>query len=441
MDQRDLLVTPIVIFLVYIGAYFVRPYVADSVTGKYFFPALTLKLVGAIVLGFIYQYYYNGGDTFNFHTHGSRHVWEAFMDSPFTGIRMLFSDGKHEAGFYRYSSLIPFFSDSSSFFVIKVAAFFDLFTFSTYSATAVFFAVIGFAGMWMFFLVFYRHYPLKHRQIAWAVFFIPSVFFWGSGILKDTLMMACLGVITFEVDRLFFARKISVTHILLLIGSICVIFIVKKFILQAFLPSVLMWIYLTTFKRIPSLTLRILIFPLIILISVFSIYYSVVRIGAGSKYAVEILSQTAKATAYDIRFQTGRDAGSGYTLGELDGTFQSMLRLAPEAINVSLFRPYLWEVRNPLMLLSAIENSIFLILTIAIFFKRGFGIFKAFQNPDIIFCLIFSLIYAFAVGVSSFNFGTLARYKIPLLPFFTMAIVLIYNENKPRKLDELEATE
>ncbi|MEJ0054743.1 MAG: hypothetical protein WDN75_03310 [Bacteroidota bacterium] len=220
------------------------------------------------------------------------------------------------------------------------------------------------------------------------------------------------------------------------------IFSVKKFILQAFLPSILVWIYLTTFRQIRSLTLRILILPLIILLLIGSSYYSVAKIGDGdSRYAVESLSETAKATAYDIRFQTGRDAGSGYTLGELDGTFQSMLRLAPSSINVSLFRPYLWEVSNPLMLLTAIESFIFLILVIIIFFRHGFGILKVFQNPDISFCLIFTLIYAFAVGVSSFNFGTLARYKIPLMPFFALAIVLIYNENKPRKLDELEMTE
>ena len=65
----------------------------DSVNRVYFFPALTVKIVGALAVGFIYQFYYNGGDTFNYHTHGSRHVWEAFMDSPVKGMRLLKSDG------------------------------------------------------------------------------------------------------------------------------------------------------------------------------------------------------------------------------------------------------------------------------------------------------------------------------------------------------------
>ncbi len=49
---RDLIVTPLVIFAVYAMAYAARPYVADQVTGRYYFPALSLKIIGAIALGF-----------------------------------------------------------------------------------------------------------------------------------------------------------------------------------------------------------------------------------------------------------------------------------------------------------------------------------------------------------------------------------------------------
>lgn len=442
MELRDLIVTPAVAMLVYLMAYLIRPYVTDAVNRKYFFPALSVKIIGAIALGVIYQFYYSGGDTYNFHTHGSRHIWEAFVDSPGKGLDMMLSGGEHEGSFYKYSSQIPFFTDPSAFFIIKLAAFFDLFTFSTYSATAIFFAVLSFIGMWMFFLTFYQKYPDLHRQIAFAAFFIPSVFFWGSGLLKDTLMMACLGVITYEIDQLFFRKKVSFIHILLFVISLWCVFSVKKFILQAFIPAALLWIYLGSLSMIRSTAVKILIFPILVVLSIFSIYYSVVKVGEGDRrYAVENIAKTAKITAYDIRFQTGRDAGSGYTLGELDGSFGSMFRLAPQAINASLFRPYLWEVNNPLMFLSALESLFFLILTLLLLFRFRHGFLIAFKNPDVSFSFIFSIILAFAVGVSSFNFGTLVRYKIPLMPFYTLAMILIYYENKPRKEEVFEETE
>jgi hypothetical protein len=95
-----------------------------------------------------------------------------------------------------------------------------------------------------------------------------------------------------------------------------------------------------------------------------------------------------------------------------------------------LFRPYLWEVRNPLMVLSAIEGLFLLGFTFFVFLKRRAVILQTLRNPDILFCVVFSLTFAFAVGVSTFNFGTLARYKIPLLPFYLIGLILMLNYSK-----------
>jgi hypothetical protein len=141
-------------------------------------------------------------------------------------------------------------------------------------------------------------------------------------------------------------------------------------------------------------------------------------------------------------YYTGRDAGSGYSLGELDGSFGSMIRLAPQAINVSLFRPYLWEVNNQFMLLSCLESTFLLGFTLLILFRENFRAFRALTQPDIFFALSFSITFAFAVGVSTYNFGTLVRYKIPLLPFFALALILIADySRRERNVGVLEFTE
>jgi len=183
--------------------------------------------------------------------------------------------------------------------------------------------------------------------------------------------------------------------------------------------------------------------PVAALLVVLGAYYMVAKVGEDDdRYAVSKLARTAKVTAYDIRYWSGRGAGSGYALGELDGTFTSMIRLAPQAINVSLFRPYLWEVKNPLMLISALESFLFLIFTGYVLYTVRGKLRLAFGNPDVIFGLVFALSFAFAVGVSTFNFGTLVRYKIPLLPFYLMALVVMLNyRNKPTKVDVLASTE
>ncbi len=444
MELRDFIVTPFIVALIYSMAYFIRPYVSDPLNRRYFFPALTAKIIGALALGVVYQFYYHGGDTFNYHTHGSRVIWDAFTESPEAGLRLIFDPNvDSDLTLYRYSSRILFFHDPSSYFVIRITAFFDLFTFSSYAATAVLFAVVGFVGMWFLFLAFYEQYTHLHKWIAISTFFIPSVFFWGSGILKDTIILACLGAIAFTVKRIFLDRRIKIGSILLLLISLVLTYHIKKYVLLCFLPAAFFWVFAGNLSQIKSTMLRIVLLPVIILIAGFSGYFAVKKIGEDDpKYALDQLAKTSRVTAYDIGFYTGKDAGSGYSLGDLDDSFAGMLRLAPQAINVSLFRPYLWEVKNPLMLLSAIESLIMLGITVYLLIKVNLRFFKILNNPNILFCMLFSVTFAFAVGVSTFNFGTLARYKIPLLPFYLIGLVLIADQsNKERKLAVLDETE
>lgn len=431
MELRDFIVTPVYLIIIYAAAYGIRPWVTDSITRQYFFPALTVKLVGAIALGFIYQFYYGGGDTFMYHTHGSRVIWDAFWESPSTGLQLLFTDGVNQQGVYKYSSQIYFFGDSQSYLIIRIATVIDFFTFSAYTATACFFAVFSFIGMWMFFQTFYEQYPQFHKFLAAASFFLPSVFFWGSGILKDTVIVGALGIATCQFYQIFFKHRIGVLRIFLLILSIVLIFSVKKFVLQAYLPAVIAWIVAQNFKKIPSLAFRMLLVPFVVIIIGVSAYYAVMKVGENDpRYSLNKIAETARVTAYDIRYWSGKNAGSGYSLGELDGTFASMVRLTPQAINVSLFRPYLWEVRNPLMALSALESTFFMFFTLYALMKVRGRMLSALSNPTVIFALAFSLSYAFAVGVSTFNFGTLVRYKIPMLPYYLVALTIILSYSR-----------
>ena len=443
MELRDFIVTPIIIFLVYVGAYLVRPYMTDSVNRRYFVPALSVRILGALAMGFIYQYYYHGGDTFNYHTFGSRIVWESFIENPGSGLRLIFGSTDDEPGIYQYSSRIPFFHDPNSYFVIRIAAFFDLLTFSTYSATAVLFSVISFVGMWMLFLTFYKQYPHLHQSIALATFFVPSVFFWGSGLLKDTVIIGCLGIATYHISILFIERRIIMRSILILIGVLYVIFKIRVFVLQAYLPAVILWIMASNFRSIRSVLIKLMIVPFVACALLFSVYYAVVKIGENDvKYSVANLAKTSKITAYDIGFFTGRDAGSRYSLDIPDWTPLGMLQASPAAVNVSLFRPYVWESRNPLMFISSLESAFLLLFSLYVLLKNFRHLFSSLGNYNVLFCLVFSITFAFAVGISTFNFGTLARYRIPLLPFYLLALIIMSNySNNDKKLNVLEATE
>jgi hypothetical protein len=431
LELRDLIVTPIVIFLVFVGAYIIRPLVTDPINRKYFFPALSLKIFGAIMLGVIYQFYYSGGDTFVYHTHGSRHIWSAFMESPDRGFELLFSSGDMQGRNWDITDKIWFYRDQKSFFIVRIAAFFDLFTFSTYSATAVLFSVVSFIGGWMLFSMFYKRHADMHGWLAFSCLFIPSIVFWGSGILKDTITLAFLSIATYCFDYLFISGKRSIAFFLLFVFSCFVIYSVKVYILMSFIAAAIVWVASKFYFRIGNVMLRVLVVPFVIGCIGTLVFLGINEIVKDdAKYALNTIAETVRITAYDIRFWTGKDAGSGYTLGELDGSIGSVVRLAPAAVNVSLFRPYLWEVTNPLMLFSSIENLLNLIFSLYLVFRLRTKLFRYIQIPEVFFCLTFALIFAFGVGVSTYNFGTLARYKIPLFPFYVTALGIMFNQWK-----------
>jgi hypothetical protein len=443
VELRDFIVTPILLIVVFGIAFLIRPYATDTVTRKYFMSALSLKIIGAIGVGLIYQFYYGGGDTFTYHTHGSRYLFEAFLDSPAKWVNLMLSNGEHSSGTFQYSNKIWFYSDPSSYFIVKLSAIFDLLTFSTYSATAVLFGALSFSGVWVLYRTFYSILPQRHLLFALCILFVPSVFFWGSGVLKDSVTLAAVGWATYCVYHLFIEYKFSTSKLIVLLVSCFVLFSVKLYILLCFLPATIIWVFLANLGKVKSPVLKWMLAPVTIAIAGYIGFVAVEQVGKGNqKYALENLAETARITAYDIGFYTGRSAGSQYSLGELDGTVSGMLLKAPQAINVSLFRPYLWEVSNVFMFISSLESLVILGLTVYILFKVRLQSLKLVLKPVVFFNLIFSLTFAFAVGISTYNFGTLVRYKIPLIPFYLSALILMeYYSKRERKVDVLEVTE
>ncbi|HBK88143.1 MAG: hypothetical protein U0289_12440 [Cyclobacteriaceae bacterium] len=443
MELRDFVSTPIILVVVYVVAFLLRPYVTDQLTRQYFIPALTVRVFGALALGVVYQFYYDGGDTYNYHTGGSRIIWEAFMKDPLAGMQLIFQPVTNNQNLYEYTSRIYFARDPNSYFVIRIAALFDIFTFSSYSGTAILFSVVGFVGAWLFFITFYRQFSEAHRGLAFATLFIPSVFFWGSGVMKDTIVLAGVGVATFSIYKIFIEKQRQVLYTFLLFVSLFLIYSIRIFVLQAFVPAILVWLFLIRMQSIRMVLVRILMVPFVAVALGVSVYYSVQQLGQSSKYSLDNIVKTAAVTAYDIGYFTGRNAGSGYSVEVTEWTPLGMLQAAPAAINVSLFRPYLWEVRNPLMLISALESTFILVFTVIILL-RGFGrLSSALTSYNVVFCLVFALIFSFAAGISTFNFGTLTRYRIVALPFYVVALVLLeyYSSSKRRNRGVLETTE
>lgn len=431
MEVFDFFLTPLFLGIFYALAYWVRPFVTNQFTKPYFIRALTLKFVGCVALGFIYQFYYSGGDTFNYFYH-TKLIHSAFDHSFATGWKLLLDNGgskdpallPYVAGMYWHEA------NSPEFLVSRIAAFFGLFCFNSYVVISLFFTVISFSGVWAMYIAFAKIRPQVYKQLAWTLFYTPSLFFWGSGLLKDSLCIGALGWLFYALYRGAIQRQMLLKCSVIGVIAAYALISIKVYILLCFMPAALLWAFNETNSQIKNKTVRLLAKPLFIAVGVAVGFYAVLNITKGdAKYDVNKIGERSKITADYIYQQSVLQEGSAYHLGELDGTIGSMVKLAPMAIVTSLFRPFPWEARNPVMVLSAIEAFFFLIFTLRIFYRVG--VFKTLsvisKTPILSLCFIFSLIFAASVGVSTSNFGTLVRYKIPLIPFYLSALYILDN--------------
>ncbi|WP_207432379.1 hypothetical protein [Sabulibacter ruber] len=446
MELKDLFLAPLFLILIYALAYWLRPKLTNKYTKKHFIPALTVKIIGAICIGLIYQFYYGngnsvGGDSGNYFRQ-SRIVVDAFYTDPNLGLKLLFSNGEYDPSTFQYASRILWYTSSTEFFIIKLATFFGILSGSSYSVIAIFFAFISFTGMWAMYLTFLKMYPRLHKEFAIACFFLPSVFFWGSGLLKDSITIGALGWLFYGFYSGLIEKKRIFKSLTLAFVAAYVLYSVKVYILMSFLPPAIFWVFLENSNRIKNVLLRSLAKPVFILVGLGIAYIGGTKLTEGdARYDVDNLAERSKINSVYLSEQVA--SGSAYSIGTFDGSIGSIIRVAPQAIVVALYRPFLWETRNPVMLLSAIEAFIFLYLTLRFFYRTGF--FKTLSliksKSILTFCMVFSLVFAFGVGTNSGNFGTLVRYKIPLMPFYLSAIYIMQaHAKRPKKLFRMAVT-
>ena len=187
LGLSDLIITPFYLLIIYFFAYTARQKIKDKSLKKYFIPALNVKIIGAIGVGFIYKFVYGWGDTFLFFT-GSGVIYETFPGRLDKFIHLVFYPTTQDImPIVQWARSTGYYHDPPSYMAIRFSAFFDIFSFHTYTVNAILFACCSFMGVWRMFKMVVDIYPNLKREAAIAIFFFPSVFFWGSGLLKDTI--------------------------------------------------------------------------------------------------------------------------------------------------------------------------------------------------------------------------------------------------------------
>jgi hypothetical protein len=419
---------------------------------RFFIPAFLAKVFFGIVFTLIYLLYYRGGDTISYFW-SSRAISRLLFIDPNAAFSIIFLDARNSLTWSAFNSetswpLYQFFilkGDSAG--VLRFTAPFMTLGFNYWFPALLLLNVFLFRGVWKFYLLVCKFYPGNTKWNAIAILFIPSVLFWGSGIMKDSFTLSCSFWLVTNIYYCFIERKRFLANFLMLILNAIIILTLKPYIFVALLPPALFWASFLYIKKIQNKVLRYLATPSLlaggIALGILVLSLSQSKLGVyGSTTGV--LKQAQVVQQDLIR---GELYGKNYyDIGKFDASISGVIKKAPTAIIAGLFRPFLWEASNIVIILSGIENAIILLLTLYLLFRIGLkSIYKVIiKEPLILFSLIFSIIFAFSVGLATANFGALVRYRILAVPFFLIALAntfYILQDNKRRSdLSEAEST-
>lgn len=433
MDILDLLLTPIyLVFFYFLASRTINNNTQNPIYGMYYMRGINAKFGATIFFALIYIYYYKGGDSLAFYYSVSP-LYKLTFNHPNIYMRFLF--GMQE--YYPVECLAEadaqgvmyLLKGSPTLTTIRIASVVNLFCFNSYIVLCLAFAYISFTFQWLVFKLIVLLRPQLHKALSIAFLFIPSVLFWGSGVGKDSIMLGAILLAFYCFYSAFILRQRVIINIILLLFTAYLISLIRGFIVFTLIPCCMLMAVTYYRGSIKSTVVRILVGPALLAVGIGVSIFFVQSLGNSvSSYSIDSLQQKAEGFKSWHSYLGETQGGSSYSLGsDMEYTPIGILKQAPMAMVITLFGPFVWQVRNPVMLLSALENLFLLFFTFKVLINKRVYTLLGILIGDhlVVFCLAFVCILSIAVGITSFNYGALVRYRIPILPFFVLLLVLV----------------
>ncbi|MBN8703275.1 MAG: hypothetical protein J0M08_09425 [Bacteroidetes bacterium] len=474
------------------------PFFTNSGLSTFFLRTIfVFKIIIAIVVWSIYTFYYTDRTTADIYKFfdDSKVIFGALKTNPLDYFRMVFNiadDGSYfQKTYYKQMDywLLKYGAESynGTRTIIRLNAILQLFSFgffNVHSIFASFLSLIGFVGIYRFLV-----YSLSYTSffVVACVFFIPTIQFWTSTLLKESIIFFALGVSLFSLSELLKGTKFKATYFILGLFALILILIVKYYIFLALIPGIISFI-LSNNKLIRRVYLTYSVIASTIILSIvfsynFFVKYDLVKhlsikqrdfvkLAEGGVYVFN--DSVAAFTEYEnkndlipvgnsskyYRFVEGSDyqywkrksdfkdtvyvknssdttrfklkyilvpSGSLLSNKIIDSDLWSVVSYLPVGIANTLFRPFVWEQKNALYFVPSVESSFLIVLLLlAVFFfkKRGSNI------NLILFSLLFSSLLVTIIGITTPVLGAIVRYKIPLLPFLFISIYLLIDKER-----------
>jgi hypothetical protein len=396
-----------------------------------------IRIVCVVLFALIYQYYYKSGDTFIYYQE-AQNIRNALFNGDIDSFFELIFKQYNELSFKSLKLIDQdyLYYNKNNHLLIGIAGLINIFCFDSYIGIALFMAFYGYLGTFLLYREYCKLYPSYYIYIALILIFLPSTFFWSSGLMKEPICIGALSFIIYFIIKLRNYKKNVILFSVIIIINAFLLFTIKSYIFYSFSAALILAWFVSRFaksKFVSSNPKVWFIIPFTLIASIILASYFI-ELSISSKWAQFFISQISNTQTAQIQASV-ESGGSGYELGELSPTPIGIISFTGNALTTTLFRPYIWEIRKPILIANGLEALFTLIFTLV--FIKASGIrnffYSLFTDHLALTFIFYTIFMGIVIGIISFNFGTLVRYKAPLIGFYFLAIFITYAKCKTDK--------
>lgn len=309
---------------------------------------------------------------------------------------------------------------SNNKFIIRYLSLVRLISFRSYYGSLAITLFFSFIGLFLIFKIFSFYLIEKKWILFFIVFFTPSLLFWTSGLLKESLIILLIGII---LNCLYFAQKKKkpILRLIIILISLAMLFELRGATSAILLVSLIPFLWnIFKPKWKPFTAYFIMIFILMSIASESDNFYQ----KGGWQYIAERRQEYVNQAIND-------NSESLFSTAIPKADSWSMIKEMPKSLINILFRPFPQDIHNVNSLIAFLEN----LLLFGIILLTPFYIKKPIENLNLFyFLLCFSILFFLLIGLTIPISGAISRYRtIPLL-FLEIAILMIFDIEKFKSL-------
>lgn len=449
-----------------------------------------IKLLAGFSMWLVYVYYYGSNFDGNSYFIGGEILYKYFLNSPINAFKFFFGL-PIDSETTNFSNAIPgwianfeniLFNDSRT--MIRINTVIRFFSFGNFHVHTLFMCFISFIGLTALYKSLIEYFKGKQMLLIFAVYFIPTVLYWSSGILKESILVCGIGFLLYstQLGKQFPSDKKNLS---LFIFSLLILFSIKMYVVMLIVPALAANFLYIKFKRknilFPYLLVYSILFIVIIAVAFLKPDYNFFKLIAdkqakeisqaqggiflssdkyficidyskqdylektpegkykmkpGSTYMqwyldnmqdTTFVNQSTDSSLFSIEYMIA-PAKSSFPVQRIKPELLSFVKNIPTAIYNSLLYPAFYSHKSAFELFAKIESMFILLLILfALFF---------FKKPTdetfsvIIFCLCVSISIFILIGTTTPVMGSLVRYRLPALLFLVIALFLLIDFNK-----------